>query len=319
MNGYQSLRLSTDAIAPDDRIDVAREFFGRAILNLDFEPDPDTGLTVDFDMRAAPGLKLVAGTATGVVAQRTKRLLSDGNDDVFLSINDTNRLHIDQRARSVTLGAGDAFLLTCSEAVTFSHARGRASGVRVPRSVFAHLVPDVEDRMGLVIQAHHEALRLLRSYVQVLLTGELLADEKLQYLSTTHIHDLMMLAMDAGRDAKAQASARGLRAARLQDIKRQIVRGLAGSELSIKSIAAANALTERYVQRLFETEGTTFSLFVSQQRLARAYRLLKDPSQAGRLISDIAYDCKFGDVSHFNRLFRRAYGLSPSDVRKAAR
>ena len=32
-------------------------------------------------------------------------------------------------------------------------------------------------------------------------------------------------------------------------------------------------------------------------------------------ISSVAFDCGFGDVSYFNRAFRRRYGMAPSDVR----
>jgi AraC-like DNA-binding protein len=32
-------------------------------------------------------------------------------------------------------------------------------------------------------------------------------------------------------------------------------------------------------------------------------------------ISSIAYDCGFGDITAFNRTFRRHYNASPSDVR----
>ena len=40
---------------------------------------------------------------------------------------------------------------------------------------------------------------------------------------------------------------------------------------------------------------------------------------AGCTVSSIAYDLGFGDVSYFNRVFRRLYGATPSDVREAAR
>jgi AraC-like DNA-binding protein len=36
-------------------------------------------------------------------------------------------------------------------------------------------------------------------------------------------------------------------------------------------------------------------------------------------ITDIAFASGFGDVSHFNRVFRRRYGDTPSGVRAAAR
>jgi AraC-like DNA-binding protein len=32
-------------------------------------------------------------------------------------------------------------------------------------------------------------------------------------------------------------------------------------------------------------------------------------------VSDLAFDAGFGGLAHFNRMFRRAYGATPSDVR----
>ena len=66
-------------------------------------------------------------------------------------------------------------------------------------------------------------------------------------------------------------------------------------------------------------KGTTYSRFLLDQRLKRAHRMLSDPGQAERTISAIAYAAGFGDLSHFNRAFRRRYGESPSDVRWSAR
>jgi AraC-like DNA-binding protein len=65
-------------------------------------------------------------------------------------------------------------------------------------------------------------------------------------------------------------------------------------------------MTPRYVHKLFENEGSTFSLFVCHQRLARAYRLLRDPRLADRTIGSIAFDVGVADLSYFNRTFRGA-------------
>ena len=51
------------------------------------------------------------------------------------------------------------------------------------------------------------------------------------------------------------------------------------------------------------------------QRLTRAHRLLCDPKFNHVAISTIAYDVGFGDLSYFNRRFRRLYGFTPRDVR----
>jgi AraC-like DNA-binding protein len=43
--------------------------------------------------------------------------------------------------------------------------------------------------------------------------------------------------------------------------------------------------------------------------------LLTSPNRPDRTISAIAFDASFGDLSHFNRLFRRRFGATPSEVR----
>ncbi|WP_094194055.1 helix-turn-helix transcriptional regulator [Bradyrhizobium viridifuturi] len=67
------------------------------------------------------------------------------------------------------------------------------------------------------------------------------------------------------------------------------------------------------------SDGTTFSEFVLDQRLARAHGLLVDPRRTGRSISTIAFEAGFGDLSYFNRAFRRRYNATPSDIRIAPR
>lgn len=43
--------------------------------------------------------------------------------------------------------------------------------------------------------------------------------------------------------------------------------------------------------------------------------MLCDPRYVGWTVSAIAFEAGFGDVSYFNRRFRRRYGGSPTDVR----
>ena len=84
------------------------------------------------------------------------------------------------------------------------------------------------------------------------------------------------------------------------------------------AIGVRHGVSARYVQRIFEESGTTFTQYLTEQRLAAAHGALRRPSTAVLPISTIAYDCGFSDVSHFNRLFRQRYGCRPSDVRKDA-
>jgi AraC-like DNA-binding protein len=70
---------------------------------------------------------------------------------------------------------------------------------------------------------------------------------------------------------------------------------------------------------LFEAERESLSEFVLAQRLVHAHRMLADPRFAGRAIGAIAFEAGFGDLSHFNRTFRRRFGMTPSEARVQAR
>ena len=74
----------------------------------------------------------------------------------------------------------------------------------------------------------------------------------------------------------------------------------------------------QYVRSLFYQEGTSFSDFVREQRLARAHERLTDRRCAHHTISRIAFDAGFQDLSWFNQAFRRRYGATPSEVRRTA-
>jgi AraC-like DNA-binding protein len=45
---------------------------------------------------------------------------------------------------------------------------------------------------------------------------------------------------------------------------------------------------------------------------------LCDRRLAARSITSIAYEAGFGDLSYFNRAFRRHYNATPSDIRNRA-
>lgn len=121
-----------------------------------------------------------------------------------------------------------------------------------------------------------------------------------------------------GDDAEI-AQQRGGKAARLSAIRADILGNLSQSNLSTKLIAARHGISPRYVRKLFEENETSFSSFVLAERLAKAQRMLIDRRYANLNIAQIAHENGFGDVSYFNRTFRRRYGATPSDIRAKAR
>ncbi len=86
-------------------------------------------------------------------------------------------------------------------------------------------------------------------------------------------------------------------------------------KLSAPAVAARLGITPRYLRKLLEPTGKSFSELLLDKRLDRAAALLRDPQRRGARIAAVAYECGFSDLSYFNRVFRRRYGVTPSDMR----
>ena len=182
--------------------------------------------------------------------------------------------------------------------------------------MLAATVRDVEAACVRVLPA--EPVALLKHYAAAVQHPSMLATQELQHVFVTHIHDLIALALGATQDGTEIAGGRGLPAARLRAVKDDIFANLQRPDLSLDALAKRQGISPRYIRMLFAAEATSFSDFVRAQRLARAHRMLRSPQYSALAISTIAYNAGFGDLSHFNHAFRRAYGATPSDVRTAA-
>ena len=297
----------------------ARQGGARIARNRTLEPLPACLLHAQVTKWFLPGAGILLGTLSGLRQIATRDAGGD-SDDVFLAINLAGVSDASQRSREITIRDGDAILMTQANG-DFAINRptpAHFAGLRVPRKALVPLVPNLGDAAMRLIPSATAPLKLLASYVGVVGNNRVLASPELCRLIVVHIHDLIALSLGATRDAAAVAQGRGLRAARLQAIRTDIATNLGDCDLKLATVAARHQVTPRYIHKLFETEGATFSKFVLGRRLAHAYRLLTDPRLAKRAISSIAFDVGFGDLSYFNRSFRRLYGATPSEVRNRA-
>jgi AraC-like DNA-binding protein len=310
------VRFSTEDVAPRDRPAVWREVFGRTILGVEVEPLSDQPIRAQATMRALGGLGLMTASTTPVIYRRTTPLIR--GDDIVFSFGAAEGSHAEQRGREASAKQGDALLMLGAErAVIGRRTEGSLTCLRVPRAMIASSVVGLEDYYCRRIPGDVPPLDLLARYLGVI-EDETLAPE-LQESAITHILDLVSLTLGATRDVAAHARGRGLRAARLKAIKDEVARNLEDDSLSARTVATRHRLTVRYVQRLFEEAGTTFTEYLIAQRLERARHLVSDPRHAGRTFTAIAFEVGFNDLSYFNRTFRRRFGATPSDLRAAGR
>lgn len=90
-------------------------------------------------------------------------------------------------------------------------------------------------------------------------------------------------------------------------------------ELTPRRVAQACRITARYLHHLFAHESETVTQFIQRRRLEECARALIAAPVRGRLVTEIAFDYGFNSLTHFGRVFRNRYGLTPSEYRRAAR
>lgn len=90
---------------------------------------------------------------------------------------------------------------------------------------------------------------------------------------------------------------------------------LANPDLSPTLVAELAGISLRYLQQLFEAMGENANRLIRRRRLERCCADLRDRRYADQSISAICFRWGFGDSAYFSRIFKEAYGVSPSVFR----
>jgi AraC-like DNA-binding protein len=291
--------------------------FNERHLVLRLHPLEGTRFYADVVVHKLAGLGILAGVlsrftlATPPFRERT--------DDVFMPLSLRGTTIVLGRGREMTLGDGDGAVLIDDTPHGFSvtnPGRVRFLGLRLSRGMLSSLGVHVDDVVMRPIPATTGAFKLLMAYLHNANDPRMLDGAGLASLFVRHVHDLVALAVDTTQRVASGAASRSLRAARLRSIQADVVKHLRDPGLNEADVAQRQAISTRYVRKLFEGAGTSFSEFVLELRLARAYRLLSDPEFGARTVGSIAFDTGFGDLSYFHRAFRHRYGMTPSEIRR---
>ena len=108
------------------------------------------------------------------------------------------------------------------------------------------------------------------------------------------------------------------RAATVRRLCRHVDANLSDPSLTLAGVAAHEHLSERLVQKLFESLGQTFTAYLRQSRLERCRVDLANRQYGHLSISDICFRWGFNDAAHFSHCFRDRYSMSPRQYRSQA-
>ncbi len=157
-------------------------------------------------------------------------------------------------------------------------------------------------------------LQLMWGYLEHIQALCIAGDHDTLGLGQSHLLDLVALLVE--KSAQDPAHSKELSAvveARFLQIRNVLAATLGDAELTLGEIARRCRLSERTVQQVLRSGGTTFSELLCSMRMEKARKLLQE--QPAAKILNVAMDVGFTDQSAFSRAFRRWFGIAPADVR----
>lgn len=318
-----TIRLADQA--PGDRLEYWRTTLCEAFVPLEPRPAGDTGRPIDGTLRCGElGIVQVCEVSgSSQTVHRGPAQIRRGDPEylkVAVQLDGRGVLSQDGReavlepgdftaydsSRPFSLGFDDAFrmlVLMCPRAaVTISPAElGAVTSVRIPGgegigALVSPFLAELTTRLDDGAAGLHPAAE-----------GSL-SDAILDMLAAS-LHG-------AGTDT-GWLSRHARQDTLLAQIRAYIEANLSHPGLSPDGIAAAHYISTRYLHKLFGRHGETVSGWTRSRRLEHCRQDLRDPALASRSVSAIAARWGLVDASHFSRVFRATYGMTPTEYRLA--
>ena len=187
--------------------------------------------------------------------------------------------------------------------------------LRIPAASLRMRLVQPEDFTALTVAGDRSAgalvSQLVRQWWALCIAG---LDDDVSRRIGSNVLDLVVTALCAGHTHRIAAES--ITNARRLRIHRYIEDHLMDPALDADRVAAAVGVTPRYVHRLLERSDETLGQRILRRRLELCARRLRDPALAGRSVTEIAFDCAFGDSSYFGRCFKRQFGMTPGEYRR---
>lgn len=186
---------------------------------------------------------------------------------------------------------------------------------RVPRCYLGVSEPELDQVLGVPVRGGAGLGALVSDFLTALAAeAEFRRSSIGDRRARTAVHLLSVLVMEllAADTTDRDADASGTGGAMLNRIHAHIEEHLMDPDLSPESIARAHHISVRYLQKLFQNDGSTVSQWVRHRRLEFC-RLELGRSHRRITMAAMAHRWGFNSPSHFSRTFRGAYGMSPSE------
>ncbi|MDN3027203.1 helix-turn-helix domain-containing protein [Streptomyces sp. S.PB5] len=312
--------LSTTPLSPAQRAEcwheaVSKTFIPLGVKLLEREPSVGTISSEQFG-----SLQTSVVRAGPQVVTRTPRLISKDREEwITVALQHSGTAVLEQDGREALLQPGDfaisdsgrPFRKTLTEEFGFT-------AIHLPRKDLRVAEQDLRAHTARVFSSSGNTSGLVATYLTRLAQGTGPSDGPVRRRLGLVATDLLALLIHE-RSEKLNPQSPDSAHAMLALIKEYIVRNLSDPGLSPESVAAAHRVSVRYLHKLFEHEDTTMSRWIQRHRLERCRRDLLQPTGMTSTVAAVALRWGFVSPSHFSRLFRATYGVSPREWQMAER
>ena len=306
----------TSDLGEGDRLDYWRDIICEEYVKLDCRNLPN-----DFRGELRGGgvigdihLSEVLADPQFVVRSR-RQIAKCSESDVLISFQLEDRGLVRQNGREALLTPGSFALYDSTQpySLTFEQ-RFHQLVVQMPKEVLSRHLMNPEHYTAITISGKSGLGAVLTDFIFSLareLHNVHTAPEEL----ADNLVDMIAIAFSSSVMLSEVGEQSIVREYRKRRIRQYIENNLADPNLSNQEVANSQQISIRYLHKLFDDEEETVHALILNRRLERARLLLNDPAYAGHSIERIAYSTGFINAGYFARVFKKRYGVRPSDVR----
>jgi AraC-like DNA-binding protein len=316
------LLIDTATVPARERLDFWSESSFEAYLPVQIRtPDRDEFGARMWGYELGPLSLFRIAAAANTMVRTSGAIAACDPECLHMSIVLRGRITAAQEGRTGVARIGDVISYETSHPVIFRADQPFESlVVRVPREMLGKEAAHISNLTAVGISGHEGLPRAAVAFFRSLVGG--LEDGTITEADAPNavecVLDLVRGLYTAPTFVHEPARLR-TRAEILLHIQSFIEASLGDPGLNPEEIARASFISTRYLHKLFEAEGTSVCRWIRASRLERCRCDLLDPALAHETVLAIATRWGLPSPQHFSRLFRSAYGCSPSELRRDAR
>ncbi|MFD7968729.1 AraC-like ligand-binding domain-containing protein [Streptomyces clavifer] len=305
--------LDTAFIPPRDREEVVRNAVWESMVAVDIDHRPAAeDISVRIGLGTAGPIRICSARATAVTLRRTERLARrDEEPAVTLGVQMTGSSVVVQNDRECLLKAGEFAVYESIAPYTHLFDKGvDYRFIRFPRAALA--LPDrlLRDIAAVPLGSDSPIARLAFPYFsQLAITDALHQGGHADAVVEPSVE--LLRAVLTSQHGNASLARAPLEATLSLRITQYLRKHLADPDLSAARIAAAHDISVRHLYAVLSRSGISLGDWIRTRRLAACRRELAGPNGRLRTIAAIGRSWGFMDATHFSKVFRQAYGISP--------